>query len=83
MPLLIPVENPNTICVVDIEVISAVIPVELSDIVQSGAIVQAVANVIVTDVSSVPITDMVPLLSLPATVEVPPDIAGFVPDVMI
>lgn len=79
---MIPAENPNTTCVVEIEVMSAVIPVELSDIVQSGAVAQALANVIVTDVSSVPITVIVPLLSLPDTVEVPPDMPGFGPDVI-
>lgn len=58
---------------------SDVTPVVLSLMVQSGAVPHAFAKVSVTEVRSVPVTVMVPLLSLPDTDDVPPDMAGVGP----
>lgn len=76
VPLLMPAENPITTWVEDMEDIAPVMPVELSAMVQSGAESQGRAKFKVTEVSKVPVTVMVPLLSFPATVEVPPVTVG-------
>lgn len=82
VPLFTPAENPTTSCVVDMEVIAPVTPVEESAMVQSGAVGHACAKVSVTEVRRVPVTVIVPLLSFPATVEVPPETVGVSPPVM-
>lgn len=82
MRLVTPTEKLNTIWEAEIDEISAVSAVELSDSVQSGAAEYACANVSVTDVSAVPVTVIVPFRSLPETDEVPPVTEGVGPDVM-
>ena len=55
-----PVPNPNTTCVVEIEVMSLETTSWLSDSVQAGAVAHGTANVSVTEVKAVPTTDIWP-----------------------
>lgn len=62
---------------------SAVKDVLLSDSTHTGAVAYALAKVNVTEVRSVPVMVMVPLVSFPTTLDVPPDTVGVVPPVMM